>query len=151
MIWFCRSVQYPKLTSSTDLLLQYLFGKGAPFKMIAYEESRNSANEECFAAQTRKVIRNKVIYARSPSSVKLSALLFSLFIHYFVTGATQDNHCDTNCLNPRRPETEELFDKLGHHETSASLAVTMAKLDVRLYHQTFYYIILSWIALLALQ
>ena len=135
-------MQYPKLTSSIDLLLQYLFGKGAPFKMVTSVESRKGANDECFDGRTTKVIRNDVIKARSPSSVKLSALLFSLFIHYLVTGATQDSHCDPNCLDPRRPATEELFNSLGHHETSSSLAVTMAKLDVRPFHHFFYSILM---------
>ena len=117
-------------TSCADLLLQYLFGKGAPSKMITVEKSREATNDKTFAERRRNLIWSDVVKTRSPSSVKLLALLFSLSIHYFVSGT--DNHCDPDCLYPRRPETEELFNNLGHHEASATLAVTMAKLDVRL-------------------
>ena len=120
----------PNLTSCTDLLLQFLFGKGAPTKMISGDKSRKARNDESITGQARNLIGNDVIKTRSPSSKKLSALLFSLSVQYYVTG-TEDNHCDPNCLNPRRPETEELFNRLGHHETSANLAVTIAKLNVR--------------------
>ena len=39
-------------------------------------------------------------------------------------------HCDFNCLSPRRPQTEELFNKLGHHERTSNLQEMMEKLKV---------------------
>jgi hypothetical protein len=42
-------------------------------------------------------------------------------------------NCDENCLHPRRPVTEELFNKLNHHERSTSLDDMFSKLKVYMY------------------
>ena len=39
-------------------------------------------------------------------------------------------NCDFDCLYPRRPETEEIFNKLGHHERTADIKEMMEKLQV---------------------
>ena len=39
-------------------------------------------------------------------------------------------NCDFNCLSPRRPQTEEMFNELGHHERTANLQEMMEKLQV---------------------
>jgi hypothetical protein len=41
------------------------------------------------------------------------------------------SHCDFNCLHPRRPETEALFNAVGHHERSTNLKEMMDKINVR--------------------
>lgn len=61
-----------------------------------------------------------------PSGAGVIALVMLLFI--YVKAATDGNHCDPNCLNPRRPQTEEAFFAMEHHERT----MTQAEMDGKL-------------------
>ena len=63
------------------------------------------------------------------SSFRLRAALCILLLEFRLVSSEVD-HCDFDCMHPRRPETEELFNRIGHHERSASLKETMDKLNV---------------------
>jgi hypothetical protein len=56
--------------------------------------------------------------------------LFVLFVN-ILNASGEVSHCDFNCMHPRRPETEALFNAVGHHERSADLKEMMDKIDVR--------------------
>ena len=57
---------------------------------------------------------------------------FCILLLEFQLVYSEVDHCDFDCLYPRRPETEELFNRVGHHERSASLKETMDKVNVRI-------------------
>ena len=57
--------------------------------------------------------------------------VFVLLVNSF-NALVDCSHCDFDCLHPRRPETEALFNAIGHHERSANLKEMMDKLNVRI-------------------
>lgn len=111
--------------------LQFLSGKIALLKIISrHESTRKATNHDSNTCLANGLMGNDVVTARNSFFNNFFAVLLCLSINCCVTGM-DSNHCDVNCMSPRRPETEELFNKLGHHETSANLAVTIAKINVR--------------------
>ena len=63
---------------------------------------------------------------RSSSRFQLLQLTILLSLIMRVRSA----NCDYDCLYPRRPQTEELFNQVGHHERSVDLPEMMRKLQV---------------------
>lgn len=59
---------------------------------------------------------------------------FCILLLEFRLVYSEVEHCDFDCLYPRRPESEELFNRVGHHERSATLKETMDKLNVSYNH-----------------
>ena len=120
------------LTLITDPLSKFLHGKDVvhPDK-DPYENRREILDKDASNDRRGFLMQSISSKQRSTSSRMFSALLFSLSIPFFVIQA-ENHHCDLNCMDPRRPATEELFNALNHHERSETLAETLRKIDVRL-------------------
>jgi hypothetical protein len=118
--------------SNSDPLLMFLFGKdGVHSVYVPDENGRETSYKVSSNDHRRFLMQNISSKQRSTSSRMFSALLFALSIPLYVIQADV-HHCDPNCMDPRRPATEELFNALNHHERSETLAETLRKIDVRL-------------------
>ena len=118
--------------SYSDPLSMFLFGKDGVYSdNIPDENGRETSDKGASNDHRRFFMQNISSKQRSTSSRMFSALLFFLSIPLSVIQA-ENHHCDINCMDPRRPATEELFNALNHHERSETLAETFRKIDVRL-------------------